>query len=91
MSSDVTTTVKTVTRIAGIAGQVAYRVTVQYEGADWSELSTCELVGSEVYGGPVVMVAPSGAQTFVTDPGRFGLFGREWVRRFFGGNDEEEE
>jgi hypothetical protein len=33
--------------------------------------------------GPVVMLMPSGAQTFVTDPGRHGVFGVAWVRSFF--------
>lgn len=54
----------------GLAGQVSYSVKgiVTFSGS--------------VYGGPVVMVLPSGIQTFVTDPGRFGVFGPEWVRRF---------
>lgn len=64
---------------SGIAGQMSYSATVAYEG---EEPSTCTFVGS-VYGGPVVMVLPSGAQTFVTDAGRHGEFGPEWVRRFF--------
>jgi len=32
--------------------------------------------------GPVVMIF-RGQQTTVTDPSRFGAFGRDWVRRFF--------
>jgi hypothetical protein len=67
-------------RIAGIAGQVQYTATVQYEGEG---PSTVTFVGSQ-YGGPVVMIQASGAQVFVNDPGRFGTFGEAWVRSFFG-------
>lgn len=72
-------TLNKITRHNGIAGQVAYSVDVTYPGEDTARI---EFVGS-VYGGPVVMVFPNGAQTFVTDPERHGTFGREWVRRFF--------
>jgi hypothetical protein len=66
-------------RHAGIAGQFSVSAEVTYPG----ELpEVVEFVGS-TFGGPVVMVTPSGTQTFVTDPGRFGEFGPEWVRRFF--------
>lgn len=64
----------------GIAGQISYTVTVQYEGEPAEQL---QFVGS-IYSGPVVMVSPTGAQTFVTDPERFGQLSPEWVRRFFG-------
>lgn len=74
-----THTLDSIKRLPGIAGQIAYEATVTYEG---EEPSTVTFIGS-VYGGPVVMVTESGAQTFVTDPGRFGGFGEEWVRRFF--------
>jgi len=57
----------------GPAGQVSFIATT----AD----GTVTFVGS-VYGGPVVMVLPSGHQTFVSDPGRFGRFGADWVQRF---------
>jgi hypothetical protein len=63
----------------GVAGELCFTVEVTYEGEPPSVLS---FVGN-VYGGPVVMVMPSGRQTFVSDPGRFGEFGAEWVRRFF--------
>lgn len=66
-------------RHAGIAGQYEITATVQY---DDEPASVARFVGS-TYGGPVVMVMPSGAQTFVTDPDRFGAFGIDWVRRFF--------
>lgn len=46
------------------------------------ETFTASFVGS-VDGGPVVAIHPNGHQTFVVDPGRFGEFGVEWVRRFF--------
>lgn len=69
-----------ITRHAGVAGQVSYSVTVTYPG---ESPETVTFVSS-VYGGPVVMVTPSLAQTLVTDPERFGTFGPEWVRRFFG-------
>lgn len=67
-------------RFAGVAGQFGYRVTVQYPGESPSDVS---FVGS-VYGGPVVMITESGTQTFVSDPGRFGVFSQDWVLAFFG-------
>lgn len=80
MSDDVKPTLGTIRKEAGIAGQVAYSVTVTYPGEDQR---TVRFVGS-VYGPPIVMVTPSNpGGTFVQDPGRFGEFGPEWVRRFF--------
>lgn len=78
--SDNTPKLGKITRHAGVAGQVSYSTTVDYGDGDGSE--PIEFVGS-VYGGPVVMITPSGMQTFVTEPERFGTFGPEWVRRFF--------
>lgn len=72
-------TIGKISRHNGPAGQVSYSVPVAYPG---EATTTVTFVGS-TYGGPVVMASPSGAQTFVTDPGRFGTFGPEWVRRFF--------
>jgi hypothetical protein len=72
-------TVTSVHRHAGIAGQFSVSASVQYPGEAPESLT---FVGS-VYGGPVVMVLPSGVQTFVNDPERFGEFGEAWVRRFF--------
>lgn len=75
------TQVSSITRRSGIAGQISYAATVRYEGEDER---TVTFVGS-TYGGPVVMLtdaAPDGV--FVSDPARFGTFGPEWVRRFFG-------
>ena len=59
----------------GVAGQCS--LTVDTPGGPLT------FVGS-AYGGPVVMVTASGFQTFVDDPGRFGDFGADWVRRFVG-------
>jgi hypothetical protein len=64
---------------AGIAGQFSVTATVQYPD---EEAQGIEFVGS-VYGGPVVMVTPGGNQMFVREPGRFGEFGTDWVRKFF--------
>lgn len=64
----------------GIAGQVAITAHVTYAASKIKGHVT--FVGS-TYGGPVVMVFDTGHQTFVDDPGRFGAFGREWVRRFY--------
>lgn len=83
-------TVTNLRKHAGIAGQFSVSATVAYpyESAhEGAQAKRVEFVGS-VYGGPVVMISPSGVQTFVTDPSRFGEFGVEWVRRFFGSNDE---
>lgn len=71
----------TVTKVfsrKGVAGQFAVQCTVTYPG---EEPSVIEFVGS-VYGGPVLMVTDHG-ETWVTDPGRFGKFGKGWVTRFF--------
>lgn len=62
----------------GVAGQFAVQATVTYPG---EEPRVVEFVGS-AYGGPVLMVTEHG-ETWVTDPGRFGTFGKGWVKRFF--------
>ena len=68
-------------RHVGVAGQVSYVALVEY---DDEPVSAVTFVGS-VYGGPVVMTTPSDPKgVFVTNPARFGEFGEEWVRRFFG-------
>jgi len=72
------TTLSKITRRSGVAGQIAYGVTVTYPGEAPSALT---FVGS-VYGGPIVMVTDAG-QTFVEYPARFGRFSPTWVRRFF--------
>jgi hypothetical protein len=63
---------------AGIAGQFAVDARVGYPDEAPRDVS---FVGS-TYGGPVVMQS-DGRETFVSDPGRFGEFGTDWVRRFF--------
>jgi hypothetical protein len=62
-------------RHSGIAGQFAVSAEVTYPG---EPMRAVTFTGSN--GGPVVMTT---AETFVTDPGRFGKFGETWVRKFF--------
>ncbi len=62
-----------------IGGRVAHMATVQWPG---EEPEVVGFIGS-IYGGPVVMVTETFGQVFVTDPGRFGDFSVEWVRRFY--------
>jgi hypothetical protein len=62
----------------GVAGQFAVQATVTYPG---EEPRVVEFVGS-TYGGPVLVVTETD-QIWVTDPGRFGTFGKGWVVRFF--------
>jgi len=76
-----TRTAPTVTKIfnrKGVAGQFAVQCTVTYPG---EEPKVVEFVGSH-YGGPVLMVTDTG-HCWVDEPGRFGRFGKGWVRRFF--------
>jgi hypothetical protein len=68
-----------ITTERGVAGQVAYRVTVTYPGED---PRPSRFVGN-VSGGPVWAELGAMGGVWVTDPGRFGEFGREWVRRFY--------
>lgn len=58
---------------SGVAGQISFTAS--------TDDGPLTFVGS-VYGGPVVMVLPSGVQTFVSDAGRFGEFGEQWVENF---------
>lgn len=70
-----------IVRHAGVAGQLAYSVSVTYSGEPAAVVSFT----SSTYGGPVVMTWPAMPRgMFITDPARFGTFGPEWVRRFFG-------
>lgn len=66
-------------RHRGIAGQFSITADVSYPDEPTRRV---EFVGSG-YGGPVLMRTPEGVEVFVTDPGRFGKFGTDWVRRFF--------
>lgn len=68
-----------VRKAAGIAGQYAVNARVGYVDEPPRDVT---FIGS-VYGGPVVMRSGD-VETFVSDPGRFGAFGTDWVRRFFG-------
>jgi hypothetical protein len=78
MITRVTPTVTKLFQRKGVAGQFSVQATVTYPG---EAPSIVEFVGS-VYGGPVLMVTDLG-ETWVTDPGRFGKFGKAWVRKFF--------
>lgn len=81
MSDTPTITLSGITKQTGVAGQIAYSVTVTYENEEPYDV---RFIGS-VYGGPVVMET-NGRQTFVTNPDRFGDFSEkpvEWVRKFF--------
>jgi hypothetical protein len=71
-------TIQNIRRHSGIAGQFAVSAEVTYPG---EPMRAVTFTGS-TYGGPVVMTT-EGAETFVTDPGRFGKFGETWVRKFF--------
>jgi hypothetical protein len=63
-----------------VADQVAYSVPVAYPG----ESAQTVMFVSSLHGGPIVMQTPNDSRgTFVSNPGRFGDFGPEWVRRFF--------
>lgn len=69
-------------RLPGIAGNYALQVTVIYPG----ESADIVIFHGSVYGTPgvVVMEAPNGSQTIVTDPGRCGpKLDASWVRAFF--------
>jgi len=74
-------TIHSIHKISAIAGQVQYAAVVEYPGEGRSMVA---FAGSPRFGGPVVMILPRGHQTFVRDADRFGTFGPEWVRRFFG-------
>lgn len=75
--------IHSIKRVNGVAGQFGYVVKVEYPD---EPIATLEFIGS-AFGGPIVMVTPSGIQSFVSDPGRFGKFSPEWVRKFFGPRD----
>jgi hypothetical protein len=77
-AAKITPTLSGMRRHRGLAGQFGLQVTVTYPE---EEPRVVEFVGSS-YGGPVLMVTDTD-QVFVTDPRRFGEFGKDWVRRFF--------
>jgi hypothetical protein len=66
---------------AGVAGQVAYDLTVQYPDEEPTKVG---FVGY-AYGAPgtVVAISPAGRQTYVSATERFGdVFNEDWVRAF---------
>ena len=78
-------TVKRLKRHNGVAGQFAYVAEVEWaDGA----IDRVEFVGN-AYGDGIVMVLPSGVQTRVSEPSRFGsVLDDGWVRTFVGGMSE---
>ena len=62
-----------------MADRRVYNVVVQYPGESSKNIG---FAGPASGTGPVVMITQRG-QVFVTDPSRFGKFGRDWIRRFF--------
>jgi len=71
-----------ITRETGIAGQFSLTAAVRYPGEGFESVT---FVGN-VYGGPIIMILPSGTQTYVsrevTD--RIGAeLTKEWIARFF--------
>lgn len=84
--SDPDPIVTDIKRTNGIAGAFEVSARVQYPDDD---PVTARFVGS-IYGGPIVVAMPSGAQTFVAQgvTDRIGsTLNPEWVRRFFGPRD----
>lgn len=78
-------TVTNIRRRNGVAGQFQLSATVQYPD---EPASIIVFVGS-VYGPPITMITPSGAQVFVSDRvlDRIGrTLNPEWVRQFFATN-----
>lgn len=76
-----TTTAPVVSKVfqrKGTCGQFSVQATVTHPG---EEPRVVEFVGSS-YGGPVLMITETW-ETYVSEPGRFGRFGKGWVRRFF--------
>jgi len=62
-----------------LADRRVYNAVVQYPGEPSKHVG---FSGPASGTGPVVMITQRG-QVFVTDPSRFGKFGRDWIRRFF--------
>lgn len=69
-----------ISRGRSFADRRVFVVDVQYPG---EAVRRVEFTGpSRDIVGPVVMIS-GGQQTFVDDPSRFGVFGQDWIRRFF--------
>ena len=63
----------------GVAGQFSITVDVSYPDEPTVPVSFVGYAGDSA----TVVMLSNGHQTFVKDPGRFGSFGQQWVRRFF--------
>lgn len=74
-------TVELVRKVSAIAGQTQINARVRYPDEEPEIHGFVGMIGEY---GPVVAISPSGRQVFVIDPGRFGPFGIEWVKRFYG-------
>lgn len=88
------TSALTITPLGTMAGRTAYAVRATLTDAEGTDHPTaCTLIGDANGTDPatgVVLITdsfPGGVR--VTDAGRFGPFGRVWVRRFYGLPDAE--
>lgn len=67
--------------LGAMADRRAFLVKIQYPGEKPTRVT---FTGpSQFIVGPVVMIMAKGQQEPVRDPGRFGRFGRDWIRKFF--------
>ena len=74
---------------AGLAGQRAVSVQVDYYGPGWEDHTTSCFVHS-IYGGPVVARIGAVLDVFVHDAGQYGdttKLDETWLRNYFGGGD----
>ena len=74
---------------AGIAGQRAVSVQVDYYARGWEDHTTPCFVHN-VYGGPVVVRIGAVQEVFVHDAGQYGdttKLDETWLRNYFGGGD----
>ena len=72
---------------AGLAGQRAVSVQVDYYGPGWEDHTTPCFVHN-VYGGPVVMRIGAVQEVFVHDAPQYGdttKLDETWLRNYFGG------
>lgn len=63
-----------------IANSMVYSVKVTYPG---EETRRVQFLGSVPGNGPVLLISGD-MQVFIDDPSRFGPFGPEFIRRFYG-------
>lgn len=68
--------ISTVSTVATFAGETVLKVNVTYPGEDTMSVYFQGMIGVE--GGTVFM-----GDSRVSDPNRFGPFGKEWVKNFF--------